>query len=68
MRKLEWSIIFFYVISRHFWIEFPCPRDFQKHNPEPRSAPYEFDHDISIPSPDGRISLQRRFSTEENEG
>ena len=38
-------------------MEFPCPRDFQKHNPQPRSAPHKFDHDISVPSPDGRIFI-----------
>jgi hypothetical protein len=45
---------FFYIISRHFWMEFPCPRDFQKNNPQPKSAPHEFHHDISVPSPDGQ--------------
>jgi hypothetical protein len=24
----------------------PHPRDLQKHSPQPRSAPHEFDHDI----------------------
>jgi hypothetical protein len=35
----------------------PCPRDFQKYNPQHRSAPYKFDHDISVSSPDGWIFI-----------
>jgi hypothetical protein len=35
----------------------PRPRDFQKHNLQPRSAPHEFDHDLLIPSPDGQIFI-----------
>ncbi len=38
-------------------MEFPRPRDFQKHNSQPRSAPHEFDHDISVSSPDGQIFI-----------
>jgi hypothetical protein len=38
-------------------MEFPHPRDFQKHNQQPRSAPYGFDHDISVPSPDSQIFI-----------
>jgi hypothetical protein len=49
--------ILFYVISRHFWMEFPLPRDFQKHNQQPRSAPHVFYSDVSVPSPDGRIFI-----------
>jgi hypothetical protein len=35
----------------------PRPRDLQEHSPQPRSAPHKFDHDISVPSPDGRIFI-----------
>jgi hypothetical protein len=35
----------------------PGPRDLQEHNPQSRSTPHEFDHDTSIPSPDGRIFI-----------
>jgi hypothetical protein len=45
----EWSDGFFYVISGHFGCNIahiPCPRDLQEHNPQPRSAPHKFDHDI----------------------
>jgi hypothetical protein len=52
---------FFHAISRHFWMEFPHPRVFQKHNPQPRFAPHEFDHDIPYPSLTARFSWQRRF-------
>jgi hypothetical protein len=42
---------FFYVISRHFWMDFPCPRDLQVHNPQPMPAPHKFAHEFWTPPP-----------------
>ncbi len=54
-------------MARHLWMEFPHPRDFQKHNPQPRSAPHEFDHDIrTLPwRPD--FHCNGALSTDKNE-
>jgi hypothetical protein len=38
-------------------MEFSRLRDFQKHKPQPRSAPHGFGHDKSIPSPDSQIFI-----------
>jgi hypothetical protein len=46
----------------------PCPRDLQEQNPQPRSVPHGFNHDIhTLPGwPD--FHRNSTFSTDKNEG